>query len=384
MPALNKAQQKLATKKTARSTSSNPLVKKLVKLGDTMAFSWPVRQGLYKHLAAQVGNTIPVEAALDNYRLRLQRRGRVSSDKVVADISRRMKDGSSLATALSNWVPVEEVSIISSGELAGNLPNSLDLLIESKRRSDAVVNAAKAAMVRPAMYALSVFGFVWYLGRFIIPELKSALPQEKAQGMALYMFKAGNFANSWYAIIPLIVVALLMLAVVKSLPKWTGKYRIKAEGFFPYNFYRDTQGYAWLMAFTALLRAGMADTNILKTQSKHASPWLNERLKSIMWRMDNGSSLPDALLAKSKNGYPLSFPNPDVVDDIASMAGFADFPERISKIATTWAVELEESVREKAVRFGVIAEAAMYGVIVLLLISVNSMSEQLSSVTLPR
>ena len=179
------------------------------------------------------------------------------------------------------------------------------------------------------------------------------------------------------------LVALAAL-VVYSLPRWTGKYRVMAENYFPYSFYRDIQGYAWLMSFTALLRAGMADVAILKLQGKHASPWMTERLNAIWWRMDNGSSLPDALLAKARGGVPLGFPNPDIVDDIASMSGFSDFPERISKIAITWAVELEESVRQKATRFGAIAEAAMYGVIALLLVSVNSMSEQLSTVTIPR
>lgn len=383
MPMLNK-KQRHAVSKPGRAKSSQSLKSKLVKYGDTLAFSWPVREGLYKHLSAQVGNTIAIETALDNYRLRLKRRGRMSSDKIVGDISRRMRDGSSLANALAHWIPVEEVSIISSGELSGNLPNSLDLLIESKRRSASVLNAAKAAMVRPLIYAAAVFGFVWFLGRFVIPDLKSALPEERAQGMALAMFKAGNFANSWYAVIPPMLLLMLAAGVIYSLPRWTGKFRVKAENYFPYSFYRDIHGYAWLMSFTALLRAGMADVTILKLQGKHASPWLKERLDAIWWRMDNGSSLPDALLAKAKGGLPLGFPNPEIVDDIASMSGFSDFPERISKIAITWAVELEESVRQKATKFGAIAEAAMYGVIALLLVSVNSMSEQLSTVTIPR
>lgn len=383
MSALNKKQHP-AAKKTRRGASSQSFKNKIVKMGDKLAFSWKVREGLYKHLSAQVGNTVAIEASLDSYRLRLQRRGRVSSDKIVGDISRRMRDGQSLATALAHWVPVEEVSIISSGELAGNLPNALDLLIESKRRSDSVINATKAAMVRPLIYAFAVFAFVWGLGRYVTPNLKYALPEERAQGMALAMFKAGNFANSWYVLIPVILVIALVVLVIYSLPRWCGKYRIKAENYFPFSFYRDIQGYTWLMSFTALLRAGMADVTILKQQDKHANPWLKERLNAIWWRMDNGSSLPDALLAKARGGVSLGFPNPDIVDDIASMAGFADFPDRISKIATTWAIELEESVRKQATKFGAIAEAVMYGVIGFLLIAVNSMSEQLTTVALPR
>lgn len=358
------------------------LNKKIVKIGDKLAFSWKVRQGLYKHLSAQVGNTISVEDSLDNYRLRLQRHGRVSSDKIVSDVSRRMRDGDSLATALANWIPVEEVNIISSGEMSGDLPASLELLIESKRRSSAVIKAARSAMIQPIIYMIVVAAFIWALGFFIIPDLQFVLPEERAKGMALAMFKVSKFANSWWALIPPVLIFIFIYIIIYSLPRWTGAYRIKIERYFPYSFYRDINGYVWLMGFTALLRAGMADVTILKNQSKYATPWLKERINTIWWRMDNGSSLSGALLTKSRAGIPMGFPNPDIVDDISSMDGFSDFPERISNIAFTWAKDLEESLLQKARTFGILSEVAMYGVIALLLISVNSLSEQIGSVNI--
>jgi hypothetical protein len=76
---------------------------------------------------------------------------------------------------------------------------------------------------------------------------------------------------------------------------------------------------------------------------------------------------------------PFGFPNPDIVDDIASLAGFSDFPVRIKKVASTWAADLEEDMKEKANRFGFYAEAVMYGVITLLIVAVNAMSNQMGS-----
>jgi hypothetical protein len=196
------------------------------------------------------------------------------------------------------------------------------------------------------------------------------------------MYKFADIANSWVAFIPPVFGIIVVNLIVYSLPRWRGRYRVKAEQYFPYSFYRDIQGYAWLMGFTALLRAGMADVQILKQQADLANPWLSERLRAIWWRMDNGDSLPASLLAKGKGGMPpFGFPNPNVVDDICSLAGFADFPERITKVASVWANELEKSMNQKAKKFGVWAEALMYGVITLLLAVVNEMTTQMSSIT---
>lgn len=373
---------KKRTKKRTASRKSRSTWAKIVRYGDTLAFAWPVRQGLYRHLAAQVGNTMPVETALENYRLRLQRRKRVSSDKIVGDISRRMRDGSTLAAALSKWIPADEVSIINSGEMSGNLAKSLELLIESKRRVATVVKSVKAAVTRPVIYLVAIYAFVWALGGFIIPDLQFALPEDRAKGMAAGMFKAGHLANSWVALIPPVVAVVFVYLVLYSLPRWKGRYRVVAERYFPFSFYRDIQGYAWLMGFTALLQAGMPDVTILKNQCNHATPWLRERLHALWWRMDNGASLPAALMAKGKGGMPpFGFPNPDIVDDISSMAGFSDFPVRISNVASIWAQELEETMKAKAERFGFWAETLMYGLITLLLLAVNALSNQLGSIT---
>lgn len=375
------AKRNFTGKRASRRKSGGTWWTAIIRYGDTLAFSWAVRHGLYRHLTAQVGNTVPVETALDSYRLRLKRRKRVSSEKVIGDISRRMRDGSTLAAALAKWAPADEVAIINSGEMSGDLANSLELLIESKRRVAAVQKAVKSAMTRPIIYVIAIYAFIWALGRFVIPDLQAALPSARATGMVAWMYKAGDLANSWLSVIPPLAVSAAVYFTMASLPRWTGRYRVLAERYFPYSFYRDIQGYAWLMGFTALLRAGMPDVAVLQTQMEHSTPWLRERLHALWWRMDDGASLSVALASKGKRGMPaFGFPNPDIVDDISSMAGFSDFPERITKVAGIWASELEEAMKEKAERFGLLAELVMYGVIVLLLFAVNEMSTQLGSI----
>lgn len=367
---------------SSRKPKPKNLAARLTAAGDRMAFAWPVREALYRHLSAQVGNSVAIEVALDTFRERLKRRKKISSDKIVASVARRMRDGSTLAAALATWIPQDEVSVISGGELSGKLPRALELLIETKRRIARVNAALKAAVVTPAIYLVAVFGMLWAIGRYVTPGLEQALPKEKAQGLVYGLYVAGDLANSWWALVPPAVIAFGLTWLVRSLPRWTGRGRVAAENVFPYSFYRDIHGYTWLMSFAALLRAGMADVEILKRQSKQANPWLKERLDALWWRMHNGASMSSALMAKGKDGMPaFGFPNPDIVDDISSMAGFSDFPERIAVIAIQWADELERLTLARAKSFGFAMEIGMYAVMGLLMIAINSMSTQMGTST---
>lgn len=352
---------------------------RMVHTADRLTFNWGIRRALYRHLATQISNGITTEKALEGFRVRLQRRKKVTPDKIVADIARKMRDGSSLSNAMVNWIPLDESSIISSGELAGNVHKALELLIEAKQRSARIMRAMVSAMFTPIVYTFALYAVMFVLGRYALPDLIGGQPSSSLHGSLGILAAVGDFANSWYAMLPLVAAAALIWATIHSLSRWTGKYRIKAERFFPYSFYRDVQGYTWLMSFTALLRAGMTDVLILKRQQQFASPWLKERLRALHWRMDNGASLPDALLAKGKNGMPpFEFPNPEIIDDIASMAGFSDFPERISKVVADWSSEQEEQMLSRSKLYGLMVEVFMYLVMGLFMMAINNLGTTMS------
>lgn len=348
---------------------------------DRLAFDWRVREALYRHLSAQIANGVTTETALDAFRIRLRRNKKTNAAAIVGSVARRMRDGVTLANALTAWTPQDEVSLIAAGELAGNLPRALDLIVESTRRIMRVNSALYAALLTPTIYMTAMYGVLWVIGRYVTPALEQALPKHKAQGLIYGLYVAGDLAASWWAVLPIVAIAAVIAAVIQSLPKWTGRGRIIAERFFPYSFYRDIRGYGWLMSFTALLRAGMPDTDILKRQWSTATPWLKERLYAIWWRMDNGSSLPAALMARGKAGLPpFGFPSPDIVDDIASMAGFSDFSERIATLAVQWADDLERTTLTQVKVSGIAMELLMYGVMGLLMVAINSMSVQIGAV----
>lgn len=351
------------------------------RLQNKLRFGWPVRKSLYRHLAVQSANGIPLEKALDGFLPRLQRSRNSYATGIVTTVARRFRDGQTLADALAGYVPADELAVIRSGELGGTLSDALEMFIASSDSVVRVKNAVRQAAFAPSVYAVATFGMVWMLGRFVIPDLQQVLPAQRARGSVAMLYAVGDFANSLWALLPMLLVGLVVAWLYWAMPHWTGQWRLIAERYFPFSFYRDTAGFRWLMSFTSLLGAGMPDVQILQLQARGASPWLGQRLRAYHAAMINGQSFSGALLARSKGHRPYSFPNPDVVDDIASLDGFPDFQTKIQVLAREWARELEDKTLLWASRMGFYCEMLLFAIMGVLMVAINDLSSQLSSVT---
>lgn len=340
-----------------------------------LAFSWNVRAGLYRHLSVQVGNNVGQITALELFARRLTRQKRKSSVQVIEDVIRRMKDGAQLSAALRRWVPTDEALIIAGGESAGRIAQAFDLLVESKARVANVRRTMLAAFATPLVYLFAIYGMLWAIGTFFLPGIARTVPASAVHGAGQLLYALGDFATSLWMLLPVLGAVGLAAWIVWALPRWTGKRRVFAERYFPFNFYRDIQGYVWLLTFAAMLQAGMSDTRILADQARHATPWLRQRLVIVERKMRNGQGLADALLSAR-----FAFPSPDLIDDIGSMAGFVDFPDRIMRRAVQWADELEWTTKARVRALGFAFDIAMYGLMLLVLVGINSLSVQMGNV----
>lgn len=347
---------------------------------DRMAFNWKTRLSLYRHLSTQISNDVNTLDSLNRFLQRIERQKRKSVAKIIRSMIRAMKNGQGLSDAMSPWIPIDESMIISSGEISGNVSRAFDLVIEAKERAQRVQRTLKSALTTPVIYILAMMGMLWGIGEYVIPSLALALPPERAHGLIGGLYSASAFATSWLVLLPLGMIAILIALIVWSLPRWRGSYRIIAEKYFPWSFYRDIQGYTWLLGFSALLRAGMPDVDILTRQIEMANPWMKERLVVLRRQMTNGVSLNKALGGLKIGGRYAAFPSQDMIDSVDSMAGFRDFPDRIAKVAQQWADEMERTTATKAKAFGVAVELVMYLVMGLLMVSINSLSVQMGSV----
>lgn len=344
------------------------------------AFNWTRRGSFYAHISTQVANGVPIKSALSGYLPRLDReqtKKARTTKKIVLSILNGMNDGYSFADSLKRWLPNDEIALISSGEMSGRLPDALDTIIDAKERINRVKRAALGATVAPSIYGAVIFLFLWTIGAMVVPGLVQALPKAKARGSVWLLYALGDLATSIWALIPIVLLVSATLAIRWSLPHWCGKGRILAERWLPWSFYRDTNGFTWLMGFASLLKAGVADVKILEFQIKTANPWLKERLRDFHRLTQDGKSLSEALISKTKNRPAFGFPNPNIVDDITSFDGFNDFPEKIMARTRKWAVTLEEDTQAFAKRIGFAVEIVLYAIMFFLVYASNELSAQL-------
>ena len=341
---------------------------------DKQAFSWAVREDFYRHMSGQIRNEIGQVEALERFQKRLLRRKKKSSAEVLADVIRSMENGSRLAAALRKWVPNDEALILLGGENAGQVSDAFDLIIDSKNRVRTVKRTLVSAFITPAVYLFALYGLIWSVGEYVLPTVSLVVPASRAQGAAALLFTLGDAATSYWMVAPIAALAGIVGWVGWSLPNWTHGLRTKAENYFPYSFYRDIQGFIWILTFAAMLKAGISDTKILDDQTRYATPWLHQRLVAVRRRMLNGESLSRALVA-TKYG----FPSPDMIDDIESMADFTDFPERIASRVRQWADELQYKTTKNVKVIGFAFDLIMYALILLVLVGINGIGTQMGA-----
>jgi|SRR6516165_3663865 type II secretory pathway component PulF len=342
---------------------------------DRMAFSWAVREDFYRHMSGQIRNEISQIAALERFEKRLRRRKKSSSAEIIRDVIRRMKNGSQLAVALQKWVPSDEALILLGGENAGQVSDAFDLIIDSKLRVRTVRRTLISALITPTVYLVALYGLVWAVGEYVLPTVSMVVPASQATGTAKLLFTLGDAATSPWVLLPIGVLGAILGWISWSLPNWTHPLRVKAEDFFPYSFYRDIQGFIWILTFAAMLKAGMSDTKILDDQTRYASPWLRQRLVAVRRRMLNGDSLAKALI-----GTRYGFPNPDMIDDIESMSDFTDFPERIAVRVRQWADELQYKTTKNVKVMGFAFDILMYALILVVLVGINGIGSAMGTI----
>lgn len=346
-----------------------------LRLEERVFFGWSVRQELYRHLTVQIENNISEVAALQLFHKRLIRRKKKGSARIVSIVARRMRDGVSLSAALRAFVPADEALVIMGGETAGQVGQSFALILDAKERLSGVRKTMVSAFVTPFVYLCAIYGLLWFVGSYVLPTVDKIVPAGQITGLGTMVVAMGAAATSLWAIVPGVALLAGVAWMIWAFPRWTGSLRVKFEQWFPFNFYRDIQGYVWILTFSSMLKAGVPDTQILGDQAALASPWLQERLVGVKQKMGNGASFANALIATGKG-----FPNPDLIDDIQSMSGFLDFPDRMRKRALQWSDELQWTTMARVKAVGFIFDMVMYAIMLIVLGGINSMTSQIGSV----
>jgi type II secretory pathway component PulF len=332
-----------------------------------MKLSWHTRRALYLQAAAQLDNGLAMTAILNDFALRLLRRGRDKQAAAVRQVERALRDGRPLTSALGDSLKPVERSILSSGEQAGTLAAAMRLVVDVQERTARIASGFRSALVAPAVYIASLWLVLWIIGSMVTPQFTVIVPIERWTGWAYLMYLMGEMAVGWFGWTTLAAAGVLVPLVLWSRTRWSGPGRAWWDRhIWPYTLYRDVDGFVWLMGYVALLRAGVTDTNALRMQASSAGPWLSSRLRPLLARLRNGMSLPQAMRA---TGY--SFPSPDLIDEIAAYVGFADFAAKIEKVAQDYANTMEERMKQVAWVTGFICSTLMFAAMAVVQLGAN-------------
>ncbi|MBX4191382.1 MAG: type II secretion system F family protein [Candidatus Doudnabacteria bacterium] len=134
-----------------------------------------------KNLSVMIRAGLPVSRSL---RILTVQTPNAKFSKVIADISRQVEGGTSLADAMTKHPKVFSnifVSMVHVGEVSGNLEQNLGYLSDQMQRDYELMSKAKGAMTYPVivLVALAIVGFLMFT--LVLPKLTSTFVDLKVQ-----------------------------------------------------------------------------------------------------------------------------------------------------------------------------------------------------------
>jgi len=343
-----------------------------------LAMTSSVRLRLYRKLATMLGNGLPLLRILDDLYQRASTQGRRPNQPQAIALSewkRAVQSGQMLAEGMRDWVPRPEQLVILAAEQAGRLEAGLTSVIDVVRASREIRSAITGGAAYPVLIAGAVLGYVYLFGVLVVPEFARISDPSGWRGGARGLHLMSMWVRDWMPYVVL-ALALALVALLRSMPRWRGNARLVADRLPPYSIYRMVTGSGFLFAFSALLSAGITVEKSLLRLCECATPWLRERLEGALLGVKSGLNCGEALKSA---GY--GFPSPEIVDDLCIYAEYRGFPEVLKLMADEW---LEEGVARISAQMKLlngVAIVVLAIVIACLVAGMFSIQEQVGAAT---
>ena len=344
----------------AERTLSDPMMK---SLGANVLNLWYAhlmvrlysedRLQVYRKLGALLKNRFSLMDALERLYNIASKDGKDPSDSMAiatANWMQRVRNGNSFSEALQGWVPSTEILMLSVGDVA-----SLELALQHTVRVVEGMNKMRSLVFGAVSYPLFLMAMVclliWGVAKYMVPPMVSAVPNLHWTGVAKTLVDMSVFVDKHplllFAILPTIVVLVTI-----TFPNWKGHSRAWVDNVPPWSIYRIFIGVSWLLALSALVRAGMPVSRAMKALGgSDASPYLRYRIERALMYINNGDNLGEALYHTQ-----LKFPDPEIVGDLRIYAELDTFPEALENLANGW---LESSIHDIDNKAGILNSVAI-------------------------
>lgn len=265
-------------------------------------FSMETRTVFYQELVALVRAGLPLVRALD---VLIQSPEMGHTRPVLANIRDRIKEGTSLADALSaasRQVSAYEKAVIAAGERAGVLDLVLERLAGFLEEQNRLRDRVTTALIYPALVVIVAIGIAVGLLGFAVPRIGQLLHEEAHLSLPLltrFMIGLGGFTATWG--LPLLVVVTAGVCIawyrirrdparIQAINR--GLFRVPLVG----HGYTLLVNLRFARTLSLLLQGDVTLMEGMKLAGEATgSPWVRDLVTNEAESVRHGSSLADAL-----------------------------------------------------------------------------------------
>lgn len=292
---------------------------------------------LWRKLGKQLSDGINILVAIDELQ-----KTRSKSDPMhiaLGEWSSAMKNGRKFWEAVKEWVTTEESMLLMAGEQAGELPAAFASVVTVAKSRRLIIGAVWSGLSYPTFLVLLSFGVMYLFSYKITPAFSMAARSDAWTGWAKTMVNTSTFMQNWFHWIALAFI-IGIIALIASMPRWSGLSRVPFDRFPPYSIYRIMQGSSWIIALSALIQAGMRLETALEKLMNTSSEWTRVRTYAALRAIKSGKNLGDALLLSK-----FEFPDMEIISDIRVYANKSGFDEALRIIGDEWIGESVERIQ---------------------------------------
>lgn len=280
-------------------------------------------------------------------------RSRARALRIVLHRHRDGDHASRVSHLLEGVMPRSDAMLLTAVDRASDKPQALRALADAIDKQQQMVRLMLSQAALPAVTIPICYALITLLGRVIL-VIDDATPVYAQAalwgGMNGWARAVATFAQAWGSL-TLVVLAVALAALLWSLPRWRGAWRLRVEGWPVYGLYRDFQAGMLFSSMAMLLKTGETLQGSIDDLMQRASPWMRWHLGRVADALEES---PTATLDAFRRGLL----SPHLLSRAATLnRSSASFSEVLVQLGTTEGERVLSRVKKAAL----IANLALVG-----------------------
>lgn len=248
------------------------------------------------------------------------------TERAYKSISARLKNGGKFRAALDEWVPRDELAILSAVD-RGSPGEAFAAAARALEAQDALSTRVVAMLAYPVLLIGGMLSLMRYYASAFLIDMAAQIDTTKLPRESQWMLEFMLFVGQHVYAIAAIVIALLG-ALLYSMPRWHGPWRAHADRwFFPYAIHRTISATRFLLGFTGLQVSRVPVGESLGLLSKGVTPYLQHHLELMYRRARGGKTDPQT--------FSSGLLDPSMTVALSQLLATRDAEQALPRIAET-------------------------------------------------